>query len=41
LSNNNVHEPTQIIATLMAEMQAFVGEAEQHDDITLVVVQVE
>jgi serine phosphatase RsbU (regulator of sigma subunit) len=26
---------------LLAEMSAFVGEAEQHDDITLVVVQVE
>jgi PAS domain S-box-containing protein len=37
----NGYEPTQIIDTLMAEMQAFVGKAEQHDDITLVVVQVE
>jgi serine phosphatase RsbU (regulator of sigma subunit)/PAS domain-containing protein/putative methionine-R-sulfoxide reductase with GAF domain len=37
----NGHEPVQIIDTLMAEMQVFVGQAEQHDDITLVVVQVE
>lgn len=36
----NGHTPQQVIDGLMAEMQSFVGEAEQHDDITLVVVQV-
>ncbi len=35
------HNPEQIIEALVAEIQNFVGEAEQHDDITLVVVQVE
>lgn len=38
---NNGHTPQQIVDLLMAEIQTFVGEAEQHDDITLVVVQVE
>ena len=38
---NNGHTPQQIIDLLMAEIQTFVGDAEQHDDITLVVVQVE
>jgi serine phosphatase RsbU (regulator of sigma subunit) len=33
--------PLQIIEGLLTEMQTFVGETEQHDDITLVVVQVE
>jgi serine phosphatase RsbU (regulator of sigma subunit)/DNA-binding response OmpR family regulator len=32
--------PEQIIADMLAEVQAFVGKAEQHDDITLVVVQI-
>jgi sigma-B regulation protein RsbU (phosphoserine phosphatase) len=33
--------PAQIIEGLLAEMKAFVGKAEQRDDITLVVVEVE
>jgi serine phosphatase RsbU (regulator of sigma subunit)/DNA-binding response OmpR family regulator len=33
--------PTQIIEDLLDEMQAFVGKAEQRDDITLVVVEIE
>jgi serine phosphatase RsbU (regulator of sigma subunit) len=33
--------PVEMIEQLLAEMHAFVGEAEQHDDITLVVVQVD
>jgi serine phosphatase RsbU (regulator of sigma subunit)/CheY-like chemotaxis protein len=32
--------PDRMIETLLAEMQGFVGQAEQHDDITLLVVQV-
>ena len=35
------HSPQQIIDSLLADMQAFVGHAKQHDDITLVVMQVE
>lgn len=38
---HQVRSPAEIIQQLLAEMHAFVGEAEQHDDITLVVVQVE
>jgi serine phosphatase RsbU (regulator of sigma subunit) len=37
---HQLQNPAEIIERLLAEMQAFVGEAEQHDDITLVVVQV-
>jgi sigma-B regulation protein RsbU (phosphoserine phosphatase) len=37
----NGYDPNQIIDHLMTEIQDFVGEAEQHDDITLVVVQME
>ncbi len=33
--------PQQIIDALLVDLQAFVGQAEQHDDITLVVMQVE
>jgi PAS domain S-box-containing protein len=33
--------PQQIIDLLLAQIQTFVGDAEQHDDITLVVVQVD
>jgi sigma-B regulation protein RsbU (phosphoserine phosphatase) len=38
---DNGNTPQQVIDHLLAEVQAFVGEADQHDDITMVVVQIE
>ena len=38
---HQLQNPVEIIEQLLTELRVFVGEAEQHDDITLVVVQVE